>query len=1703
MATMKSMISKCRMEKSAITRAYTFVQNPPEELFAEQIQSRLTRLECAWREFIGITGELYNFEGEEGYVDPERDMLEYEEKYMHSHAMLNRMLKSFSPHESTPEPHNEMFSRLAEQHSTLLQRLDSPNTSRHANEDLPKLRIEPFTGSYKDWPAFKDLFVSAIDSKANLSDIQKFHYLKSLLKDDAANLIKHMQISELAYSTAWDRLKERFDRPRHIVNSYIETFMGLSSMKEENAVNLRKISDISNEVVRGLDAVNYNERDHWLIYILQNKIDSESRRKWIENSRDDPKPTIAKFLKFLDQCCEELELGNNIATKSIGFKRSSSTALVSTGFQQNCADCGSDTHHTFKCPHFLSLAIDQRRTLVKEKSLCFNCLRRGHTAYNCKSQQKCRSCKRNHHTLLHFTQDTPIQQAHVVVSSEQSAHGNVLPEPEGSQPVSLNTVVSQSGTTLFLKRDLIHILPTALVDVRNHKGDFMICRILLDTASELSYISEDCMKRLGLPRNCSRIALSGISSVKAESTHGHSNLQMKSRNSQHSIDAQVHILGRITSSLPRSTITNYDRGRLEAVRLADPSFYRSNPIDILLGADYVWDVMTQEKLLDDKGRTIAVSTIFGLVVTSVNSSPQQQSTSSLLTLVDIDRSIQSFWEIEEAVSVGKRGDESAFVEQHFQETHGRHTDGRYIVELPFKEQNISFFDTYKGALMRFNATERRLSRDPQLYENYTKFMREYHSLGHMRELSPEEIDVEDGRLFYLPHHPIVGSKLRVVFDGSFQDANRESLNDKLHIGPSIQRNLFAVCFRFRLHKFVFSADIIKMFRQIWLAEKHRDYQRILWRENPNDQIKHFQLCTVTYGTASAPYLSVRVLEQLAKDYQESHPNASKVLLEDFYVDDVITGASTQEELMLKREELLDLLSQAGLELSKWVSNFGIIGPHGKDERNFLREDDSTKVLGIYWSSTEDTIRYRVNLEESQHATKRRVISDVARIFDPLGLVSPVVIKFKILFQELWLLNLDWDEPLPPNLAKLWIRYRNDLQNLTKLKLPRYVPNSNSSTQLHGFSDASIKAYAAVVYCRMEDEKGNIYVNIIASKTRVAPLKQISLPRLELCGALLLTRLMKLIISSLPHQQMEINAWCDSTVVLSWLSLQPTKLKTFVGNRTSEILETLPRNVWRHVNTKENPADCASRGLMVDQLLEHDLWWKGPSFLRNKERITSLEGLQPTFDNLEVLAEVKPTVEDVVANIATTTIHPLEIILQDVTHWYRLIRIAAYVKRFINLRIYKIKIPAEYLTYDEIKEGKIICLRMAQYSFSAERKSLQRERKIDNKSKLIQLSPFIDDDGLIRVGGRISNSELSSEIQHPIILPKEHKITKLILKEEHIRNLHPGISALFVIVRQHYWIFGARNLIRDLTHKCLKCFRQAQHVTQQRMADLPKVRVRQAFPFQNTGCDYAGPFTLKIHHGRNSKTSKGYICLFVCMVTSAIHLELATDLSTECFLAALRRFMARRGKCSTIYSDNGKNFVGAKRKLNEMYQQLMADNHNRIITEALAKDDIKWIFIPPYSPHWGGIWESGVRSVKLHLRRVIGSTILTFEQMNTLLAQVKPTTLVPEGNLTELKSNRLDYWQHVQCMYQGFWRRWSREYLTSLQQRPKWTNTQPNISMDDIVLIKEDNTPPSTWITGRVIETFPGSDGLTRAVRLKTSHGTMTRSIVKIVKLPIC
>jgi len=274
-----------------------------------------------------------------------------------------------------------------------------------------------------------------------------------------------------------------------------------------------------------------------------------------------------------------------------------------------------------------------------------------------------------------------------------------------------------------------------------------------------------------------------------------------------------------------------------------------------------------------------------------------------------------------------------YVETETIATHSRDQNGKYIVELPFNTESPEFGETLHGALKRFKSVERRLQQNEQLRTKYIYFMREYINLGHLREVSPEEIAT--GNHFFLPHHPVLGRKLRVVFDGSFRDANGKALNDTLFTGPSIQRDLFAVCLRFRMYKFAFSADIVKMFRQIWVNEKHRNYQKIVWREDPSDPIKHFQLCTVTYGTSCAPFLAVRVLEQLAVDHQDEYPNASKILLEDFYVDDVLTGSNNEDEL--RRNQILN--SGNGYQIHQSYKR--MIPPHNRPQ---LRFSDYTGIL---------------------------------------------------------------------------------------------------------------------------------------------------------------------------------------------------------------------------------------------------------------------------------------------------------------------------------------------------------------------------------------------------------------------------------------------------------------------------------------------------------------------------------------------------------------------------------------------------------------------------------------------------------------------------------------------------------------------------------------------------------------------------------------
>ncbi|XP_011883579.1 PREDICTED: uncharacterized protein LOC105570748 [Vollenhovia emeryi] len=545
----------------------------------------------------------------------------------------------------------------------------------------------------------------------------------------------------------------------------------------------------------------------------------------------------------------------------------------------------------------------------------------------------------------------------------------------------------------------------------------------------------------------------------------------------------------------------------------------------------------------------------------------------------------------------------------------------------------------------------------------------------------------------------------------------------------------------------------------------------------------------------------------------------------------------------------------------------------------------------------------------------------------------------------------------------------------------------------------------------------------------------------------------------------------------------------------------------------------------DEIQNSMLWWTGPKFLQEEYEVVSKNA--PRLLRPEELPEVKRTT--IVLSVSTE--EKLNII-DKFSSLNRLKRVFAYCLRFSHNarkgrkdREARIQGP---LRVEELQYSMQVILRLTQgEAFAEEIKLLSQGREISRKSKILSLRPFLDTNALLRVGGRLQEAPLDYDQRHPIILPKDRHLTKLIVKEEHLKNLHAGTQTLLAIIRTRYWPISGKGTIKGILHKCLTCYRFSALPLKQLMGGLPASRITPLPPFAKTGVDYAGPFTIRI--SRN-KTDKAYLCIFVCFVTKAVHLEIVSDLSTVAFLNALKRFIGRRGKPISIHSDNGTNFVGANNSLKEMYSLVKSSNVE--IHDYLSEHAIKWNFIPPQSPHMGGLWESAVKSCKGHLTKVIGPTSLTFEELTTVVVQVeailnsrpltpmstdpadfnaltpghfiigRPLVSILEPDLADVKVNRLKRYQVLEQIRQSFWRRWSVEYLTQLQQRVKWKEVENTIKKDTMVILRDPNVPPMRWRLARVIKVHPGKDGLVRVVNVKTSAGVFQRSLSKICVLPI-
>lgn len=727
-------------------------------------------------------------------------------------------------------------------------------------------------------------------------------------------------------------------------------------------------------------------------------------------------------------------------------------------------------------------------------------------------------------------------------------------------------------------------------------------------------------------------------------------------------------------------------------------------------------------------------------------------------------------------------------------------------------------------------------------------------------------------------------------------------------------------------------------------------------------------------------------------------------------------------------------------------------------------------------------------------------------------------------QELWLQQLDWDDPVPEKLTFQWLKYRKELSSLERIEIPRWikVTSVSSEIQLHGFSDASERAYAAVVYIRVILNEA-VHVQLLTAKSKIAPIKRISLPKLELCAAVLLAKLLDSVKQAMNFQRVETFAWTDSMITLSWIRANPSKWKPFVANRVTEIQSLSSTISWHHIGTKNNPADMASRGLYPSEIENLAMWWQGPPMLKT----FTLNIITKTI-NIDTDLEMRR-----VKTITLTTFTAqFKQIIEKYSTLQKLQRVIAYCQRAAHNFKNANQRKTNPITVAELEAALQFVIKITQTEeFNEEISSLTKHSMVTNRSKLLTLHPFIDKDNILRVGGRLQNANIDYDRQHPIILPRNHHLTNLIIPDAHVKTQHGGQTITTEFIQTKFWIIGAKNNIKRILKKCITCFKVNATRSRQLMGNLPAPRVQIARPFFNTGVDYAGPLEIKAWKGRCNRYHKGYIAIFICLCTKAIHIELVSDLSTAAFIAAYHRFSSRRGICRNIYSDCGTNFVGADNKLKHEFKTI-SKQWSSEISEALSSLGTQWHFNPPASPHFGGLWEAGVKSIKYHLKRVTGLAKLTFEEYATLLSQIEAclnsrplcprssepgdfSTLTPghflimsalntppERDLEDRKPTTLDRWQYIQQLYQSFWDKWSSEYLSRLQQRPKWNTQHANIQEGDLVLLRDGRLPPTHWQLARVTATHPGKDKLTRVVTVSTNKSTFQRPIHKVCLLPI-
>jgi hypothetical protein len=1419
----------------------------------------------------------------------------------------------------------------------------------------------------------------------------------------------------------------------------------------------------------------------------------------------------------------------------------------------NCIYCNK-RHWSSECTQFVTL--DERKGVLKEQRRCFICLKSNHTAKQCKAAKRCFYCQemQSHHTSLCPSR---FQQPNARPSrsdNERAQNAESYPDTrdEDFKDLTLRGRQADEQVDSNLADDERTVMKTAMVSVQNpYDGQKEVqIRAFFDTGTSRSFITERMAKQLNLKVETERVLLikrfakpSEPPLVEVVKTVKLDLVNSQGQRWRVKVAVSKCAMEKMTkAAVPMDIQNKFPVG----VRLADEMLpaHTVVMVDFMIGNDYYEDFLTGNRVDLGDGFWL-VESLFGWMPSGRIPDDSDENAGKdvegrFIEVVhnasECQLPIEDLWKLE---TIGIRDDPAQVQDdlamQKFTET-VRFDGERYEVTWPFNE-NVNRLPTnwtlafrrLQGFLARAKAKGRW-----DFLERYDAIMKDQIAKSVLEE-SPQQC--ESGTVVhFLPHHGVETplkdtTKLRVVYDASAKEGpTSPSLNECVYRGEVILEDIPTLLIRFRLWPIAIVSDIEKAFLQVGLQESQRNACQLLWVKNLRSPPEKNNLVTyrfrrVPFGVKTSPFLLGAVLKHHLK--QESAPIARRIE-QSLYVDNVILGVNNDLEAEQFYHQSKAIFRRAGMNLREYGTNSAkavAIIPEADRIKGTV-----VKVLGIPWDTVTDVLRVKGPSDPmAEPVTRKSVLSYLFKVFDPLGLVIPVTVQGKVILQAITKQYKSWNAEVSGDHKKQWMTVADDLHRLESISVPRCIGEiGRKPDRIMVFCDASTVAYAAAVYLQYEVSKGKYRSDLVMAKARVAPIKTLSIPRLELLALLIAVRLLEFVRNCLSFSG-ETVVWSDSQCTLFWI--QSSKVQTrFIENRLQEIRKAA--NVeFRYVPSKDNPADQASRGVPLDSV--GDLWWHGPEWCSRSrsewpDQTESMKLARSSENNGETAPQADESTEAHVTETELMAAPPIEV--AKYSTFQRLVRVTAWCLRFIrnarlkrprsNRRTHSEVSPP--LQPDELNEATILHVKASQSQFYGELlATLKRNGKHPLKNTLgVQL----DDQGLIRCHGRLANMDAEEGTRFPLLLNPKCRISELVIRGHHNQSFHAGVESTLASVRSQFWIPKGRSLVKRVIKNCNHC-RKFDVGTFKRppMPNLPAVRVKKSEAFEHIGLDNFGP--LLTRSAPSEDVSKRWVTMFTCLATRAVHLELVKNQSAEEFLMAIRRFVARRGKPKSIVCDNATQFKAVR----------CADPFSKY----LSGEEIKWYFIPQLSPWSGGVYERLIKVVKVTMNKAVGRRMLSDQELSTVLPEIEfvvnsrpitwlsddindgsplspndllgvrsvTVTHLPSQSDPDFTNQKMGTAEQLQALYRKqqrvsdeFWRMWQSQYLTSLREKSRWTHKDPKGSIDSVpqvdqvVLIKEPLLPRNRWRYGRIVRQIPSKDGAIRAVQVRTARGPIVRPV---------